>query len=85
MASGGGGASQAAPGATVSRGAGADSRYLGSARLRGFRCCTFAHGLGNAASSEAAGTGGAMGGMMSGPGMMGGGAGSLLGAGGGTH
>lgn len=82
MGGGSAGPSQPLPGTTVTRGAGADSRYLGSARLRGFRCCTFAHGLGNAARVETAGTGGTVGGMGM---MMGGGAGSLLGMGGGTR
>ncbi len=75
---------------TVTRGSGPESRYLGSARLRGFRCCSFAHGeqvrrqSASAGSAPgAAGSGGSM--MPGGPagvfqhgGAQGSGAGSLM-------
>jgi hypothetical protein len=77
-AGGGGSAgSQAQAGTTVQRGSGPDARYLGSARLRGFRCCMFAHGQTNAPETAQPGTmglGGPQGPMTSG----GAGAGGLL-------
>lgn len=72
---GGGGTSVTSTGYTVSRGSGPEARYLGSARLRGFRCCMFAHGLGTRAEESAQpGTMG-IGGQGRGPG----GAGGMLG------
>ncbi len=51
---------------SLTRGSGPESRYLGSARLRGFRCCTFAHGEQIREQSASAG-GGPSGGSMGGP------------------